>query len=217
MKRLRRLWLTLAAATLLVLAAVVAGFLAWGPIGLGPGPLTVGGGGSYGPDRNLAPLAVLDPVSAGHTGAVIDSVPLTGGNYYPAPHVTAIRAAADTVCSGAIPIRGGEESLLGGCFQPRDLHVLLGRPIPAQIMGLRGITMILEVTPPPPRGCWEIAALVVRYHIGIRHYTQKAPKEVAVCQSETRLKRLFQLELNQGMAAARFGMGLVADHRATLP
>jgi hypothetical protein len=83
-----RLWLTLLAAA--VLAAVVAGFLAWGPIGLGRGPLSVGGGADYGHDPNLSPLAVLDSMNAGDTGAVIDSVSLTGGRY-PAPHVTAIR------------------------------------------------------------------------------------------------------------------------------
>jgi hypothetical protein len=52
--------------------------------------LSVGGGADYGHDPNLSPLAVLDSMNAGDTGAVIDSVSLTGGRY-PAPHVTAIR------------------------------------------------------------------------------------------------------------------------------
>src|SRR6266498_4578246 len=77
-----RLWRTLLAAA--ALAAPVGAFLAWGPIGLGNGPLSVGGGADYGPDPKLAPLAVLDPVEAGGTGAVIDSVALVGGSY-PAP------------------------------------------------------------------------------------------------------------------------------------
>jgi hypothetical protein len=178
----RRLRLTLLAAA--VLAAAVAGFLAWGPIGLGSGPLSAGGGGDYGIDPNLAPLAVLDPVSAGHSGAVIDSVSLTGGDY-PAPHVTAIRAApADIQCAGFLPIHGGNESLFGAyCLHPGDLHALLGRPIPAPVGGWPGVTMVLEVAPPPASGCWEITALVIHYHVGIRHYTRTAPKEVGVCRS----------------------------------
>ena len=184
-----RLWLTVLAAA--VLAAVVAGFLAWDPIGLGSGPLSVGGGADYGRDSDLAPLAVLDPVSAGHAGAVIDSVSLTGGRY-PAPHVTAIRAAAaHAQCAGFLPIHGGDQSLFGAyCFQPGYLHALLGHPIPAQSGGWPGVTMILEVAPPGPKGCWEITALVVRYHVGVRHYTLTAPKEVAVCQSAAKIKRL---------------------------
>lgn len=183
-----RLWLTLPAAA--VLAAVVAGFLAWGPIGLGPGPLSVGGGADYGFDPNLVPLAVLDPVSAGHSGAVIDSVALTGGFEYPAPHVTAIRAAAYTQCGGFLPIHGGGQTLFGSCFKPEDLHILLGHPIPVRSAGSPGITMILEVAPPGSRGCWEITALIIRYHVGIRHYTQTAPKEVAVCRSRAQVMRL---------------------------
>ena len=188
-----RSWRTLLAAA--ALAAAVGAFLAWGPIGLGNGPLSVGGGADYGPDPNLAPLAVLDPVDAGGTGAVIDSVALVGGSY-PVPRLTAIRAAPNTACAGALPIHG-DESLLGSCFKPGNLHALLGRPIPKQsaLIGLPapgleepGITMILEVTPPGPRGCWEITALVVHYHVGIRHYTQTAPKEVLVCRTEAKVK-----------------------------
>lgn len=178
-----------------ILAAAVGAFLAWGPIGLGNGPLSVGGGANYGADPSLAPLAVLDPVDAGDTGAVIDSVALVGGGY-PAPRLTAIRAAPNTACSGPMPIRG-DESLLGSCFKPGDLHALLGRPIPRQSAligppapGLMepGIAMILEVTPPGPRGCWEITALVIHYHVGIRHYTQTASKEVVICRTEAQVK-----------------------------
>src|SRR6266496_2880516 len=98
-----RLWRTLLAAA--ALAAAVGAFLAWGPIGLGNGPLSVGGGADYGPDPKLAPLAVLDPVEAGGTGAVIDSVALVGGSY-PAPRRTprALVSCQSTVmklCSGA--------------------------------------------------------------------------------------------------------------------
>lgn len=178
-----------------VLAAAAGAFLAWGPIGLGNGPLSVGAGADYGADPNLAPLAVLDPVDAGSTDAVIDSVHLTGGRY-PAPRITAIRAAPNTACAGVLPFHG-DESLFGSCFKPADLHTLLGRSIPqhsaligppAPGLEERGITMILEVTPPGPRGCWEITALVVHYHVGIRHYTQTAPKEVLVCHTEAQVK-----------------------------
>lgn len=202
----RRLWPILLAAA--ALAAAVAAFLAWGPIGLGSGPLSVGGGGDYGPDPNLVPLAVLDSVDAGDTGAVIDSVALVGGRY-PAPHLTAVRAAANTACAGFLPIHGSDEALIGGCFKPGDLHALLGRPIPARSAvigpptpGLEepGITMILEVTPPGSRGCWEITALVVHYHVGIRHYTQTAPQEVLVCRTEAEVNRLIQSA--QGTASA---------------
>src|SRR6266498_1032328 len=152
-------------------------------------------GADYGPDPKLAPLAVLDPVEAGGTGAVIDSVALVGGSY-PAPRLTAISAAPNTACAGVLPIHG-DEALLGSCLKPGDLHALLGRSIPEQSAligspapGLEepGITMILEVTPPGPRGCWEITALVVHYHVGIRHYTQTAPKEVLVCRTKAMVK-----------------------------
>lgn len=158
----------------------------------------MGGGADYGPDPNLVPLAILDSVDAGDTGAVIDSVALVVGRY-PAPHLTAIRAAANTACAGVLPIHGDDEALIGGCLKPGDLHALLDRPIPSRsvLIGLPapgleepGITMILEVTPPGPRECWEIAALVVHYHVGIRHYTQTAPKEALVCRTEAEVDLL---------------------------
>jgi hypothetical protein len=44
--------------------------------------------------------------------------------------------------------------------------------------------MILKIGPPVgPSGCWTLTAIVVHYHVGIRHYTLTSTADFAACKT----------------------------------
>ncbi len=46
--------------------------------------------------------------------------------------------------------------------------------------------MVIKVAPPGSRGgCWTATAIVVHYHVGIRHYTVTSTDVFAACQTTT--------------------------------
>lgn len=183
-----------------VLAAAGA-FAAWGPIGIGPGPI----GHPYfsstgGLVSRSQPAMFVEPIDAGHSGAVIDSIAVVSDGSYPAPHVISIRGDGDQMCGGMWPLTGSE-NFYAACTTGR-LVPLIGRAVPASShvnldMGpidYPGIGAAIETAPPGPDGCWMITAVVVRYHVGIRHYTATQVNDMTGRWSKTRLAALEQQE-----------------------
>ena len=172
-RRYRR-WL---AATALAVAMAGA-FLAWGPIGLGNGPLWLPAGGYvYGwTEPHIEPVVYVLPIgNAGHGAAIIDSVGVTGSPRF-APSIlrqalTGYMAGYDCTALGAF---SGHTSALAGCVQPL-LKSAAGTVIPVGTYPPRRAprgqaALVLKLAGPRPGRCWEITSVVVRYHIGIRHY-----------------------------------------------
>jgi hypothetical protein len=180
--RTRRVpWRRWIAAVLLTSLAAVA-FLVWGPIGLGGGPLVVyaPSGGQILGDQDQA-WGMLVPVQAGNSGAVIDQVSVAGGDGYSGPRVLSIRKVADRPgqCGGTLPWQG-RQSILSSCAIG-GLHRLIGIALPADNSG---VDMVIKVgAPGDPGGCWTAIDFVVRYHVGIRHYTVTIPDNFAACKT----------------------------------
>jgi hypothetical protein len=157
-------------------------FLLWGPIGFGSGPLTVyapSGGAILGPQARAWGMMV--PVQAGNSGAVIDQVAVVGGAGYSGPHVLTVVEVADRPgqCGGGAPWRG-PYSILSTCAIG-GLHRLIGIPLPGDHPGA---DMVIKIGPPDsPMGCWVATAIVVRYHVGIRHYTLTSTDDFAACKT----------------------------------
>jgi hypothetical protein len=145
-------WLALAVIASLAAAA----FVAWGPIGLGSGPLAVSapGGGQILGLRNQA-WGIMVPIEAGGSRAVIDRVTVAGGDGYGGPRVLSILEVAGRPgqCGGTFPWNG-PESILNTCAPP--------------VSG---------------SSCWTLTAVAVHYHVGIRHYTVTSAADFAACKT----------------------------------
>ena len=163
-------------------AVVAAGaFLVWGPIGLGNGPLwlpTTSGGAWGWYDLRSQPVAyVLSIENHGHGAAIIDGVVVTGSPLF-APLVlqhALIGRSARWGCTTLGPFSGPG---LATCVQPL-LHHAAGDEIPAGtllVVGKYDPTLVLELTGPRPGQCWDLTSVVVRYHIGIKHYVGTYPQ-----------------------------------------
>jgi hypothetical protein len=179
--------------------AVAGAFAAWGPIGIGPGPIGnwPAVGTMTGVVPRTQPVVFVDPVGAGNSGAVIDGIALVSNGSYPAPRVTSIRGDGDQGCAGAWPLTG-PEGFSSSC-SAGGLVPLLGRRVPVNsrvngpILGsvdYPGIGAAIEVAPPGPAGCWTVTAVVVHYHVGIRHYTAAHVINLTGCWSKTKLAAL---------------------------
>ena len=127
-KRARRVIIPVAAAL-----GTVGAFLAWGPVGVGPGPIgnRVSGMGFGDPVSRTQPAIFLAPIDAGRSGAVIDSIVVLSDGRYAAPHVISIKGDRSQVCGGAWPLRGSQ-NFYRGCAGG-GLVPLLGRSGAGQI------------------------------------------------------------------------------------
>src|SRR5271166_2632146 len=99
-------------------ALVVGAFLAWGPIGLGNGPLYAGVGDGVGwPDSGGQPVGFIIPIqNSGSTPAVVDGVDLIGGTRFPGPRVLALDVLTSGRCGGPFPARRTTRGFaLSGC------------------------------------------------------------------------------------------------------
>lgn len=199
----RRRWHWAAAGVALLAAA--GAFLIWGPIGFGDGPLSLAQGGSVGnlvSGRSL--LAIFMPArNTGNGAATIDSVRLTGATGYPVPqvitlHLTGAGPNGVGLCGGSWPVRATQPRLqvADGC-PARDLGPLPGRSIgPSDTQ----ISVVAVVRPPVRGGCWAVSAVVVRYHVGIKHWTATSPAEFAACASTS--QALLHRAMNRAGQAA---------------
>jgi hypothetical protein len=167
-----------------VLAAVIAGaaFLAFGPAGLGPGPLAVGSVSSSGvvpPDGST--IVVIPVGTAPSTTAVIDSVAIGGGGGYGAPREIRVVGIPGQACSGiwltATRGRGFTRQCAPGGTVP-----LLNRAVPRR-PGAATIDIGIEVGPPGQSGCWGIGQVSVHYHVGGRHYVNASAESLSGCTS----------------------------------
>jgi hypothetical protein len=171
-------WLALAVIASLAAAA----FVAWGPIGLGSGPLAVSapGGGQILGLRNQA-WGIMVPIEAGGSRAVIDRVTVAGGDGYGGPRVLSILEVAGRPgqCGGTFPWNG-PESILNTCAIG-GLHRLIGLRLPGDNPG---VVMVIKVGPPVSgSSCWTLTAVAVHYHVGIRHYTVTSAADFAACKT----------------------------------
>jgi hypothetical protein len=180
-----------------VLAAAAA-FAIWGPIGIGPGPIgNTAGSSTGGLVSRTQPAIFVEPIDAGNSGAVIDSIAVVSDGSFPAPHVISIRGDGDQICGGAWPLTGTQNfytSCTAGALVP-----LTGKPVPAssrlQNPGTAapdypGIGAAIETAPPGRAGCWTVTAVVIHYHVGIRHYTATRVDDMTMCWSKSRLAAL---------------------------
>jgi hypothetical protein len=174
-----------------LIAVLVAGgaFATWGPIGIGPGPI---GNTSYasttgGLVSRTQPTVFVASIDAGNSGAVIDSIAVVSDGSYPAPHVISIRGDGDQMCGGTWPLTG-RQSFYVECTAGR-LVPLIGRRVPISShvnlhMGpidYPGIGAAIEAAPPGQAGCWTAAAIVIHYHVGIRHYAASQAVDLTAC------------------------------------
>jgi len=187
-------------ATVLALAGA---FAAWGPIGIGSGPIASwsGAGTSVtGPAPRWEPAELVVSINAGHSGAVIDGIALLGSTSYPAPRILDIKGDGDQECDGTAWPLTGAEGFAGNC-EAGGLRPLLGRPVPVSShvdnatlgpVTYPGIGAAIEVAPPGSLGCWSVTSVIIHYHVGIRHYTASEGMDTTQCWNKERLAILQQ-------------------------
>jgi hypothetical protein len=194
LKRRRRIIVSVAG-TLLAIGA----FVAWGPIGIGAGPVGSGTSSSSTdtPVPRTQPAVFVTSIDAGKSGAVIDSVSVFSDGSYPAPRVISIKGDRDEVCGGAWPLTG-VENFYNTCDAGGPVP-LIGRAVPVSStvdvptlgrLVYPGIGIAIETAPPGKAGCWLVTSVVIRYHIGIRHYTATHGMSLTACSSASRLNAL---------------------------
>ena len=175
----------------------IGAFLAWGPIGVGPGP--IGNGtesvSTSGPVPRTQPAVFVTPIDAGKSGAVIDAVSVLSDGSYPAPRVISISGDGDQVCGGVWPLTG-VQNFYNSCDVGGRVP-LIGRAVPVSstvdvpVLGRTdypGIGVAVETAPPGKAGCWRVTSVVIRYHVGIRHYTATQHIDIVGCSSPSQLK-----------------------------
>lgn len=171
-------------AVLILIGAV----LMWGPIGLGNGPLSVAVHGAEGwTDLGQTPAGFIIPIlNSGHGQAVIDAVSIVGGTSYAGPRELALDVLTADNCAGAGSARpDGRAFVMLGCGG-RDQGALAGYGIGAAHF----VPAAAEVAAPRPGTCWVMTKIVVRYHVGIRHYAATEPYALAVCGRGTASARV---------------------------
>jgi hypothetical protein len=193
-----RYWGLIGGVAALILLAAGA-FVAWGPVGVGTGPLSVAFVASAGTVPQTAPTMILIPVQAGaDTHAVIDAVGITGGDGSPPPKLLSVAGDMSQACSGIwYPLtRSGE--FRRRCA-PAGTVPVLGRVVPmrpASLLasdgasaapGTRGIDLAIQVSAPGSSGCWGIGKVAVHYHVGGKRYTAVAQESVSGCNSAAQL------------------------------
>jgi len=159
-------------------------FLAWGPIGLGNGPLDVGNSAGFvdgAEDVGPAPVGLMVGLSnSGGASAVISSVQLIGARGYPEPRVIALHAANDISHCIHAPVVSIKPRLTLRECQAQDLGSLYGRPLPRLSSGW-GYQAVAVLSAPASDGCWAITEIVTQYRVGIRHYAATEPGLFDAC------------------------------------
>jgi hypothetical protein len=137
----------------------------------------------------------VDSIDAGHSGAVIDSIAVFSTGSYPVPRIISVRADGDQLCGGMWPLTGPQNFYNAGCAAG-GLFPLFGRPVPASSsvdptdfggVVYPGIGAAIETAPPGRAGCWLVTAIVIHYHVGIRHYTAVQDINLTGCWSKAQL------------------------------
>ena len=168
--------------------AVAGAFAIWGPIGIGPGPIgnSADHGSTTGSVSRTQPTIFVEPIYAGNSGAVIDSIAVVSDGRYPAPRVISIKGDGDQLCGGAWRLTG-RQNFYAACTAGR-LVPLIGRPVPES----SGIGAAIETAPPGSAGCWTVTAVVIHYHVWIRHYAATQVIDMTECWSKSQLAAVRQ-------------------------
>jgi hypothetical protein len=164
-----------------VIAALLAvgAFLFWGPIGLGNGPLGVPAGfGDFGQvQASTQPTAyVATLVNAGGSTAVIDNVTVTSAQGYSPVRVLSVRVARHSMYGC---VDNGPASNLAACARPPFAPAAgfaVGPHVNSVVGSRNGPALVIEMARPSATQCVVLTAIVVRYHVGIRHYTATVPQ-----------------------------------------
>ena len=181
-QRKRRRSIVSAVAALLAVGA----FLLWGPIGLGKGPLSVPAmavsfGSVQATTQPTAYIATL--VNTGGSTAVIDRVTVTSARGYSPARVLSVRVARYSMygCVGD----GPASTNLAACVRPPFMAAAgfaVGAHANTVIGSRNGPGLVIEMARPSAHQCVVVTAIVLRYHVGIRHYTATVPQgEVWAC------------------------------------
>lgn len=140
-------------------------------------------------DPGLRPIGTIIPVNnSGGAPAVIDAVQLVGNTRYPGPRLIALELLTSGKCGGAWPARSaGHGFVLAGCGGTDDGPVIGHTFGPTPAVGF-GYPAAAELAPPKAGSCWVLTAVVVHYHVGIRHYVATDPDGLVVCADIAGLK-----------------------------
>jgi hypothetical protein len=181
----------------------IGAFLQWGPVGLGNGPLVMGGdGGSTMSQPRPVPFADLILYS-GSGGATIDGIALVNHTTYPTPRLVATELvlANMTQCTFGPAGKAAQGFGVAGCGGSRYVSPLIGRQLAAQpATSVMSYAAGLEMSPPKSGGCWVLTGLVVHYHIGIRHYSATEALSTVVCAGKN-AEALTQAASQQAISA----------------
>ena len=181
-RRARAAFIGGAAAAAAVIVAG-AGFLAFGPVGMGPGPLSVGFVSSSGivpPDDST--MIVIPVGAAASATAVIDAVGIRGGGGYHAPREIRVVGVPGRSCRGIwFPVHDATQGFAAACA-PGGTVPLLHRAVPRHPAAAT-IDIGIEVGPPGKAGCWGVSRVSVHYHVGHRHYVNAASESLSGCKS----------------------------------
>jgi len=178
------------------------GFLLWGPVGLGAGPLFVGefdtvGGG----DAGSAAVGMLLAVhNSSHDPAIIDSIRLIGRTRYPGPHVIRREAWSVANCIGAWPVPAGAQSFVAKECRGKGLGPLIGHAFGFTKPVSPGYGAAFEISPTEAGSCWVLTDVVIHYHVGTQHYSTTDPADVAVCAGKGQ-SRLITAAMNAAESA----------------
>ncbi len=168
----RRKEIVTTVAVLLLIGAV----LLWGPVGLGNGPLGLPfvdgriGFSTTQPTDYVATLA-----NAGGSTAMIDRVTVASADGYAPVRIVSVRVASHSQF-GCVYTR---PSGLSGCARPPFMAAAGFAVVPHAntTPGNRGgPALVVEIAGPPAGRCVVLTAIVLRYHVGIRHYTATVPQ-----------------------------------------
>jgi hypothetical protein len=168
---------------LAVVLAAAGAFLAWGPVGLGPGPLAVASVSAQGIIPAAGRTVLVIPVGeVARTPAVIDSVSIRGAGKYGAPGLFAVMGTASQDCAGIWAPATGPGGFVQRCAPGGTIEVT-GHLLPERD-GAWGTSLGLVVGPPGTSGCWSVSRVIIRYHVGRRHYTVTGGESLFGCTSQ---------------------------------
>jgi hypothetical protein len=162
--------------TAIAVLLAVAAFLLFGPIGVGNGPLRVPSmDGRFGLSTTQPTAFVATLVNTGGSGAVIDGVTVTSAAGYSPARILSVRVARKSNYGCVYTVM----SDVAGCARP-PLVTAAGfvvGPHANTLAGNRGgAALVIEMAAPPAASCAVLTAIVVRYHVGIRHYAATVPQ-----------------------------------------
>ena len=166
----------------LAVAVVLLVFLAFGPVGLGNGPLqpiSTDGGWPARATPSSAAIHVL-LIDTGPP-AVMQGVSLLGANGYPKPRLLRVMVQPSDGCESTIgPLQsagcGGQPTPAIGATVPGGSNARHYQPRDKDLVLVVGV---------PRSDCDVVTAIVLRYRVGWRHFAATAPESFVSCGATT--------------------------------